>query len=74
MARKIFFVLSAQGDWKVTEQGGVDHGTHANKEAAIDAAVALARANQPSSLRIQRGDGTFEDERTYRDDPFPPPG
>lgn len=36
--------------------------------------VKVASANQLSSLRICRMDGTIEDERTYGDDPYPPRG
>jgi hypothetical protein len=59
--------------WKVTHNG-VALSTHSSKQPAIDAGVAIAKKNQPSQLKIQRSDGTIEDERTYEDDPYPPRG
>jgi hypothetical protein len=44
------------------------------KDDAITAGVKVAKANQPSSLKICRKDGTIEDERTYGNDPYPPRG
>lgn len=73
MARKRYDVVPNNGNWSVTHQGAV-LSTHALKTDAVDAGVAVARANQPSQLVIHRADGTIEDERTYGDDPFPPRG
>jgi hypothetical protein len=73
MARKQYWVVPNGGDWDVKHEGRVlSH--HYLKEAAVDAGVKVAKANQPSSLKIMRGNGTIEDERTYGSDPFPPRG
>jgi hypothetical protein len=73
MARKQYHVSPSGTNWKVT-QGGVTLSTHYTKQPAIDAGVAVAKANKPSQLLIHRADGTIEDERTYDGDPFPPRG
>lgn len=73
MPRKQYRVLPSSGAWKVTHNG-LTLSTHLTKPPAVDAGVSVARANQPSQLIIHRADGTFEEERTYGDDPFPPRG
>ncbi|MCU1469462.1 MAG: hypothetical protein JWQ39_611 [Glaciihabitans sp.] len=73
MARAQYFVSPIVGGWKVTH-GGISLSTHATKQPAIDAGVAAAKKNQPSQLKIQKLDGTIEDERTYEGDPYPPRG
>lgn len=73
MKRKRYEVVPGSGDWSVKHEGKV-LSTHRLKTAAIDAGVKVARANQPSQLVIHRADGTIEDERTYGEDPYPPPG
>ncbi|CAM98544.1 DUF2188 domain-containing protein [Clavibacter michiganensis] len=73
MARKRYDVVYKLSVWTVTHAGSTVS-THSTKQYAIDAGVALAKANQPSQLIIHRSDGTIEDERTYGNDPFPPRG
>lgn len=73
MARKRWDVVPNGPQWRLTHLGATVS-NHLTKQAAIDAGVAAARANQPSQLLIHRQDGTIEDERTYGDDPFPPRG
>lgn len=72
-ARKRYDVVPHNGDWAVKHNGQV-LSTHTTKEAAVQAGVQVAKANQPSQLVIHRANGTIEDERTYGDDPFPPRG
>lgn len=43
------------------------------KQEAVDRGRELAKDNE-GSLRIHKKDGTIQEERTYRKDPFPPPG
>lgn len=71
--RKRYVVVPSGAEWAV-KHNGVVLSTHSTKQPAIDAGVKVARANAPSQLVIHRADGTIEDERTYGDDPFPPPG
>lgn len=73
MTRKRYDVVHKIGNWHVTHLGRT-LSTHVLKSTAIDAGVAVARRNAPSQLVIHRADGTFEDERTYGNDPFPPRG
>jgi Uncharacterized protein conserved in bacteria (DUF2188) len=73
MARKQYWVQWLNDRWKVRHQQQTIS-SHVLKSSAIDAGVAAARADTPSSLKICRQDGTIEDERTYEDDPYPPRG
>lgn len=71
--RKQYWVRQETNQWAVKE-GTQVLSTHTAKSDAVTAGVKVASANQPSSLRICRMDGTIEDERTYGDDPYPPRG
>lgn len=73
MPRKIYWVRYIASRWAVRHSQQT-LSSHTTKDAAIDAGVRVAKANQPSSLKICRMDGTIEDERTYGDDPYPPRG
>jgi hypothetical protein len=71
---RIRYDVVPDGDgWKIT-MPPPNPSNCATKEAAVAAAVAMARGHQPSQVLIHRADGTIEDERTYQDDPFPPQG
>lgn len=74
MARKVYHVVPDGTQWKVTLVGGSTVSTHSTKQAASDAAVATAKANQPSQVVVHKSDGTIETEWTYGNDPFPPAG
>jgi hypothetical protein len=75
MARTIYDVSPSSGKWTVKKRGAASAaGTFDTKQAAVDHGVALARANQPSQLVIRNSAGQIESERTYGDDPYPPPG
>lgn len=73
MARKIYWVQFVSQSWAVRHSQQT-LSTHVLKDDAITAGVKVATANQPSSLKICRKDGTIEDERTYGNDPYPPRG
>ena len=72
--RKTYFVSASGGGWNVTKDGGLILGTYLNKEGAIQAARIVAKSNQPSQVKVQLSDGTFQTEWTYDDDSFPPSG
>ena len=78
MARKYWYVSPRGSQWRVHSEGVADSLFDA-KASAITAATSAAKAfhdstGKPTGVRIQRVDGTFEDERSYGNDPFPPPG
>ena len=75
MARTVYEVYPNGDRWAVKRRGSERADSlWSTKKEAIDRGVQLARANQPSQLIIKRRDGTIEDERTYGEDPYPPPG
>jgi hypothetical protein len=70
MTRKTYFVGPSESGWKVTKEGGLVLGAYLSKEGAIQAARIVAKSNQPSQVKIQLKDGSFQTEWTYDDDPF----
>lgn len=75
MERKVYHVVPAGSNWQVkVAKQGLLLGTFTNKQTAIDFAVTTAKANQQSQVVIHRRDGTIENEWTYGNDPYPPPG
>jgi len=73
MARKIYRVVPNGGLWSVTHAGQT-LSNHATKPPAVSAGQQVAKGNERSQLMVHRGDGTFEYEYTYGDDPYPPIG
>jgi len=71
VARKTYFVSPSGGGWNVTKDGGLVLGTYPSKEGAVQAARIVAKSNQPSQVKVQLDDGSFQTEWTYDDDPFP---
>jgi hypothetical protein len=69
----VYRVVSEGDNWKVTREDGTVITTHATKEDAIAAAVAMATASRPSQLMIEREDGTWEEEQVYASPEQPPP-
>jgi hypothetical protein len=74
MTRKTYFVSASGGGWNVTKDGGLILGSYQSKEAAAQAARIVAKSNQPSQVKVQLSDGTFQTEWTYDDDSLPPSG
>jgi hypothetical protein len=75
MARTVYEVYPSGEGWGVKKRGAERADSlWSTKPPAIDRGVALATGSQPSQLIIKRRDGTIEDERTYGNDPYPPPG
>lgn len=78
MARFYYYVVLADGVWHVKAEGH-SVGTFRTQSDAIATATQRARGlweqqRRPSGVRIQGRDGLWQDERTYGNDPFPPPG
>jgi hypothetical protein len=75
MDRRVFHVVPCGSQWDLVH---VDTGARLShldtKRAALEEGRRTAREHQPSQLVIHHSDGTIEDESTYRDDPYPPPG
>lgn len=60
--------------WRVIREGNERASSiHDRKEDAIDAGRDIAQQDK-GQLIIHRKDGQIQEERTYRPDPFPPPG
>ena len=77
MARNKYWVVwtSSIEKWQVKKTGNINALRNFDtKDPAISYGVTVARNNMPSQLIIKRKDGTIEDERTYKDDPYPPIG
>ncbi|MEK6225576.1 MAG: DUF2188 domain-containing protein [Chloroflexota bacterium] len=65
----------SRSGWDVVKEGtGQTVSHHRTKPPAIDNAVAKAKQQPLGEVRIKREDGTIQDERTYRKDPYPPKG
>lgn len=76
MDRHVYRVMPHDGSdegWKV-ESDGTTVNSFDRKEDAVAEGRRLAQNNEPSQLVVHTADGKIEDERTYRDDPFPPRG
>jgi len=74
-SRTVYWVSPHGCQWKVQREGSAKpSNVYQRKSDALQRGMDLARANRPSQLKIQRGNGTIENERTYNADPFPPRG
>ena len=63
------------GKWQVKEEGAERASAVTDtKEEAIDRGRQISKSDPNSQLIIHKGDGSFQEERTYGNDPFPPPG
>jgi hypothetical protein len=68
-------VVPQDGQWLVKiESNDKSEARYETKPEAVRVAVEMARRSQPSQVKIHKRDGTFQEERTYGDDPFPPRG
>ena len=74
MARKQYRVGPDKGDWTV-KTGGKTVRRFETKEPAVKEATRRARSEPgESQVIIQKKDGKIQEERTYRNDPYPPKG
>lgn len=73
--RTVYHVLPTDNGWEGKKEGAQRTSvTGKTKAEVMTNTIIMAKNNKPSSVRVHRKDGTFEEERTYGDDPFPPPG
>lgn len=70
----VYDVSPGDDGWGVQRRGaGRAAGRFDRKEDAVQRGRELAK-NQKGRLVVRKQDGTIQEERTYRDDPHPPPG
>jgi len=76
MHRTTFHVTTHEGKWIVRQEGrsAGEFDSFETKEEAVERGRHLGREHEPSQVKVHRTDGTFEDEFTYGNDPFPPRG
>lgn len=78
MTRHYYYVSPSKAGWQITMDNDNNVWTYATKQQALDAAVAAARdthlKGRKSGVKVQLGNGQWQEERTYGDDPFPPKG
>ncbi len=70
--RDVYHVVpdKATGEWHVNKEDASEPiSTHSKKDDAVDAAIELAKRNEPSQVKIHKADGTFQREYTYGEDP-----
>jgi Uncharacterized protein conserved in bacteria (DUF2188) len=63
--RTTFEVNHGNNGWVVLRHGIGRDSTHPTKDAAVQRAVELANARQPSELVIRRQDGSIQETRLY---------
>lgn len=74
MARNQYFVVSHQGEWKISHNQK-HYGPYPTQKAAIRAAVDAAHESKgDSQVLIQGENNQFRTEWTYGNDPYPPAG
>jgi hypothetical protein len=74
--RKVVYISPTdKGKWSVKNEGSLRAiRNFENKKAAVDFGRNIAKRADLGQLKIQRRNGTFQREYTYRKDPFPPEG
>jgi len=73
--RKVVHVVPEGDKWAVRSEGADRAASlHQTQDAAIDAARDIALNAGLGQVIIHRPDGTFREEHTYGQDPFPPAG
>ncbi len=64
-----YHIVPHPDGWQLNRQGQDDGETFPSKEPAIQAGMERARSHAAGQLIIHSADGTFEEGRTYGDDP-----
>jgi Uncharacterized protein conserved in bacteria (DUF2188) len=77
MARKVYYVVLHDSEWKVKHDDR-HIGVYLTQKAAIKGAVDLAhkdgKSGHDAEVLVQGADHKFRTEWTYGHDPYPPPG
>jgi hypothetical protein len=72
--RDVWDVEPREDGWAVQRDGTKQADSlHETKDAALDRGRELAKAAS-GQLRVKGRDGQIQDESTYTNDPYPPPG
>lgn len=76
MADRTIYDLSPDGDeWVLVKRGGKGVTRRfTTKAEGLATSPGIVRNQGLSQLVVRKQDGTIQEERTYGDDPFPPPG
>lgn len=77
MARAVYYVVNAQGRWKI-KHGDQYFGPYATQRdairASVDAAHQSGKNGHDAQVLIQGQNNQWRTEWTYGHDPYPPPG
>jgi hypothetical protein len=78
MSRFYYYVVQSGHAWEIKFEGQTQPYSYATQAEAISAATEAAKAmwqrGNRSGIRVQGANNQWRDERTYGEDPFPPPG
>jgi len=73
--RTKYHVLPSQNGWEGMMEGAIRASVVSkSKEEVLERTIKLAQRRIPSSVLIHKADGTFQEERSYGSDPYPPKG
>ena len=75
--KKTYHLTKTDDGWQTKLQGGKKASIKGKtKSEVLKKSIELAKKQSNSSLKIHKGDGKFQEERTYpkSKDPFPPKG
>lgn len=77
MARNSYYVVTQNGEWKISHNQkhfGPYQSQRAAIRAAVDAAHSSGQQGIDSQVLIQGQNNQWRAEWTYGNDPYPPPG
>lgn len=74
--RKTYYVNPRDdGRWEVKAEGASRASAIEDTKAeTVSRGAEIARKHGQSQLIVRKKDGQFQEERTYGNDPYPPPG
>ena len=73
--RKTYHITKTPEGWQGKVEGGQRASTTGTtKQEVIQKTTELAKNQGHTSVVIHKKDGEFQEERTYGNDPYPPPG
>lgn len=75
--RKTYHVTKTKDGWQGKAQNGERASAKgATKKEVVEKTIEIAKNSGNSSVKIHKGNGQFQEERTYpkKSDPYPPKG